>query len=44
MKASEEFVMHSLRSRDYFRNMVGIALDYPAYQTGIFIAEVIYDL
>lgn len=44
MKASEELVMHSLRSRDYSRNMVGIALDYPAYQTGIFLAEIIYSL
>lgn len=44
MKASEELVMRSLRSRNYFRNMVGIALDYPAYQTDIFIAEVIYNL
>lgn len=44
MKGSEELVMHSLRSRDYFRNMVRIALDYPAYQIGIFIVEVIYNL
>lgn len=44
MKAPEELVMHSLRSRDYFRNMVGIGLDYPAYEIGIFIAEVVYNL
>lgn len=44
MKASEELVIHSLRNRDYCRNMVGIVLDYPAYQIGIFLAEIIYNL
>lgn len=41
MKVSEELGMRSLGSRDYSRNMVRIALDYSAYQIGIFLAEVI---